>query len=641
MSLDYFDVADAIRAKPDDAQLLRDTLAAADPEARRLYVDAVATYRAMTAIDALVKAIDTEPDTRKAVIARADALQRADLLSVLKIPADRAIERVNRLRTIRAEWLERATVAQIAAIKTCYGAHIAAFVNDWGSSLNPKLTKSGEAIQPLILWPMQYTVIDMLWAAYRGQEPAVIAKSRDVGCTYVACAAIVALALFTPQGFVALIGSATEDKLDSTNDSNTVFSKLREILEYTPVQLRGGYTMERCASDKKILIPETGALIRGGVGPQIGRSGRSSLCVIDESAHVPFSNDVYKALSANTDAVVSMSSVAGTTGKFYELWTNPAIRLKLAFPWNADPRKAAEPNFAERMTALIGTVAFQQEYCMNFLADAENTIVLGSHLEACVDGDKRAGIECKGTISIGFDIGVSRDRSAIAVCKGTKIIHAESWASKPDALKPSVQRIVDACDKYGVTEFWYDAAGAGGLVPGPLKEINERRAERAENERRHGLPPIRGRAFQGGGKVYRPTAQIPGSVRAGMFSKGIKNEDYFFNLKAQSFGKVGYLSANSALLAGGADIDPSECLFIDSSIPELGRLKIEMCQPCWDLRSNGTRIVDKYNGGISPNLCDAIVIALHPRRVPLNISDETLVNLGAINSHEVPWNAVG
>ena len=32
MSLSYFDISDAIRAKPDDAQVLRDTLAAADPE---------------------------------------------------------------------------------------------------------------------------------------------------------------------------------------------------------------------------------------------------------------------------------------------------------------------------------------------------------------------------------------------------------------------------------------------------------------------------------------------------------------------------------------------------------------------------------------------------------------------------------
>ena len=246
MSLSYFDISDAIRAKPDDAQVLRDTLAAADPEARRQYVEAVATYRAMTAIDALVAAIDAQPDTRKDVIARADPLQRADLLSVLKIPADRTIERVNWLRSIRVQWLERATVAQIAAIKTYYSAHLAAFVNDWGSSLNPKLAKSGEAIQPLILWPMQYSVIDMLWAAYRGQEPAVIAKSRDVGATYCACAAIVALALFTPQGFVALIGSATEDKLDSTNDRATpcLVRAARDILEYTPVQLRGGYTME-------------------------------------------------------------------------------------------------------------------------------------------------------------------------------------------------------------------------------------------------------------------------------------------------------------------------------------------------------------------------------------------------------------
>jgi len=99
----------------------------------------------------------------------------------------------------------------------------------------------------------------------------------------------------------------------------------------------------------------------------------------------------YQALAANTDAVVSLSSVCGTTGKFYELWNNPAIRLKLAFPWQADPRKMAEPDFAKRMIALIGNVAFAQEYAIDFNAAAENTIVLGTHIESCVDGDKRAG----------------------------------------------------------------------------------------------------------------------------------------------------------------------------------------------------------------------------------------------------------
>jgi phage terminase large subunit len=621
--MNYFDVADAIRANPNDTALVRATLAAASPEARRQYVEAVAAYRSMCAIDAMVSDIDADPGTRKAIIGNADALQRADLLSVLKIPADRVIARVNRLRAIRSEWLERATPQQIECIKTFYSAHIADFANDWGSSLNPKLTKSGEAVQPLLLWDKQVEVIELLWNSYRRQEPAVIVKSRDVGCTYIACAAVVALSLFTPQGFVALIGSATEDKLDSTADSNTVFAKLRELLEYTPIQLRGGYTMERCSSDRKILIPETGALIRGGVGANIGRGGRSSLCILDEAAHIPFSADVYKALSANTDAVVSMSSVAGTSGKFYELFMNPAIKLKLEFPWQSDPRKAAEPNFAERMTALIGRQAFEQEYGLNFLADLENTIILGSHLEACIDGDKRAGIECKGTISIGFDIGVSRDRSAIAVAKGTKIIYAESWASKPDMLKPSVQRIVDACDKYGVREFWFDAAGAGGFVPSMLKEINEKRAERAMRGSRDNLP-IRGREFQGGGEVFQPTKRIPGSISAGMFSKGIKNGDYFYNLKAQSWGKVQYLSANSAMLAHGDAVDPSECLFVDGSIQELGRMRIELCQPCWDLRSNGTRIVDKYNGGISPNIADAIVIALHPRAGALHIPDDLL-----------------
>jgi hypothetical protein len=623
MNLDYFAVADAIRVAPKNPQLLRDTLAAASPEARQQYVEALRTYRDMCAVRSLVHAVDAAPDTAKAVIARADALHRGDLLSVLTIPRTRPLERVARERAIRREWLERATPEQIAHIKTFYSAHIADFVNDWGSSLNPKLATKGEPIQPLLLWARQVEFIEKIYEAFRNQEPFVCAKARDVGASYCSMAAMVALALFTPQGFVGLVGSATEEKVDHSNDSNTLFFKLREILEYTPVQLRGGYTLERCSSDKKIIIPETGALIRGGVGANIGRGGRSSLCILDEAAHLLTPTEIYQALSANTDAVVSLSSVKGTDNNFYELWQNPSVRLKLAFDWKADPRKAAEPDFAKRMTALIGNVAFQQEYALNFNAANTDTILQGSHIEAAVDGDKRAGIVCKGEISVAFDVGVSKDRSAVAVAHGTKIIHAESWASQPDKLTPSVRKVVEMCDKHGTRSFWYDASGAGGFVPSSLAAINEQRGA-------EGRTHITGLPFDGGGALFQPERAIPGWVYVA-HSKAITNEDRFFNKKAQAWGWLEYLAGNTALLADGQGPDPSECLFIAGDILELGRLKIELAQPRWYRRPNGTLLVDKYDGGTSPNLADAVMMALHPRQGPMRISPEALANLGAIS----------
>jgi phage terminase large subunit len=616
MSLDYFAVADRIRTNPDDGQLRRATLEAASPDARRQYVEAVATYRDMCAVRQAVRDIDANPAKRKAIIARADALQRADIVAVLK---SNGIHRVTRERATRREWLERATPAQIGHIRTFYSAHIADFINDWGSSLNPKLATKGEAIQPLLLWPAQIKFIEMIWEAYRNQEPMIVCKARDVGASYCSMAAMVALALFTPQGFVGLVGSATEDKVDGVGDSNTLFAKVREILEYTPVQLRGGYTLERCSSDKKILVPETGALIRGGVGANIGRGGRSSLVVIDEAAHVPFATEVYQALAANTDAVVSLSSVRGTDSKFYEMWQNPAIRLKLHFPWTADPRKVAEPDFAKRMMGIVGRVTFAQEYACDFLADSTDTILPGAHVEFCVDGDKRAGVKCVGEISIAFDIGVSKDRSAVAVAHGTRVIHAESWASQPDKLTPSVRRVVELCDKYGAPSFWYDVSGAGGFVPSSLAAINEQRVEQ-------GRPVITGLPFDGGGALYLPESAIPGWVYV-PHSAPIKNEDRFYNLKSQSWGWLEYLAGNTALLAEGEAPDPSECLFIAGDIPELGRLKIELAQPRWYRRPNGTLLVDKYAGNMSPNLSDAVMMALHPRAKPMRISDDAMAML--------------
>jgi hypothetical protein len=618
MTLDYFDVADAIRANPNDPQLLRDTLAAASPEARQQYVEALRTYRDMCAVRSLVHAVDAAPDTAKAVIARADALHRGDLLSVLKIPRDRKLARVSRERAIRREWLERASPEQIAHIKTFYSAHIADFINDWSTSLDPRLAVKGEALQPLLLWPAQVQFVELIYEAFRKQEPAVIVKSRDVGASYCSTAAMIAIALFTPD-FVGLVGSATESKVDGTNDSNTLFYKLREMLDATPIQLRGGYTAERCSSDKKIIIPETKALITGGVGIDIGRGGRSTLCCLDEAAHLPFAEKVYKALSANTPAVVSLSSVRGTDSQFYELWQNPAIRLKMHFPWTADPRKVAEPDFAKRMMGNIGRVAFAQEYACDFLADSTDTILPGAHIEAAVDGDKRAGVNCVGEISVAFDVGVSKDRSAVAVARGTKIIHAESWASQPDKLTPSVRKVVEMCDKHGARSFWYDASGAGGFVPSSLAAINEQRSAQ-------GRPHVTGLPFDGGGALFQPERAIPGWKYV-PHSVAIKNEDRFYNKKSQAWGWLEYLAGNTALLADGQGPDPSECLFIAGDIPELGRLKIELAQPRWYRRPNGTLLVDKYDGSQSPNLADAVMMALHPRQGPMRISPEALANL--------------
>jgi len=92
---------------------------------------------------------------------------------------------------------------------------------------------------------------------------------------------------------------------------------------------------------------------------------------------------------------------------------------------------------------------------------------------------------------------------------------------------------------------------------------------------------------------------------------------------------LAWLAGNTALLADGEAVDASECLFIDGSISELGRLKIELAQPRWKLRPNGTRLVDKYDGGQSPNLADAVMMALHPHQGPMRISPTALAAFGS------------
>jgi hypothetical protein len=602
-------LAYSIRDAKGDRAAIAAAFAAATTDARTRYLDAHAAYREMCAVALLRRAVEAATDA-KALIEAASPQLRADLLAVLAVSDvyDRAMSE----RRLQLAWLN-ANPLRLPAIKDYYSFSTAAFVNDWGVTSDPRRVAKGSTLIPFLLFPKQFELIDFMVDRFRGGEPGVIVKSREVGASYCSCATLVTLAIFN-VGFTATVGSATEVKIDHGRaNKNTLFYKIREFAENLPEIFRAGYTREK-STYMLASFPDNSSEIIGEAGRNIGRGGRSSIVVLDEAAYLQDSEAIDESLSANSPCIISISSVNGTANSFYTKAMNPNI-ANMYFRWNDDPRKS--PEWYQRQIDIWGTVVVAQELDCDFSASTDRIIIPSTHVTSAIGLAEKVkrdhGLDVEtGRWRIAYDpAGEGADRNAIAVMHGPVLMHAESWSGKGDDLLGSVARVFKVCDQYGLTEFEYDADGVGIGIPGHIRALNEDRKL-----------PIRGRPFHGGGELVSPEEYVPGSSAR----DNTRNEDAFHNLKAQSWFQLSYLFANSHRLATlGGDFDPDECIFLSSDIPELSRLCVELSQPQYKTNSSGKYLVDKKpDSSASPNLGDAIMIATSPRVWPLKISQEVL-----------------
>ncbi|MBB2832356.1 UNVERIFIED_ORG: hypothetical protein GGD51_002485 [Rhizobium esperanzae] len=83
-----------------------------------------------------------------------------------------------------------------------------------------------------------------------------------------------------------------------------------------PEMMPDGFNWSQHDNYMRISNSETGSVISGEGGEDMGRGGRSSMYVVDEAAFVPNGETVEKALSGNTDCVIWVSSVNGMGNLF-------------------------------------------------------------------------------------------------------------------------------------------------------------------------------------------------------------------------------------------------------------------------------------------------------------------------------------
>lgn len=212
------------------------------------------------------------------------------------------------------------------------------FINNWCLTFDPRVSPKHF---PFNLYEYQLETIKWLDDRYKNKENGLIEKSRDLGATWMVSAWAVHKWLFD-TGFSCLFGSRKEDLVDNqTLDS--IFGKLRYIIYRLPAFLRPKIS-ERSKHDRYLSIvnPNNDNAITGeSANIGFGRGGRSSVCFLDEFAHIQHSEAVWASISDNTDCVIALSTPNGMDNQF--AWLRHKTKIKtLSLHWSKHPHKNQE-----------------------------------------------------------------------------------------------------------------------------------------------------------------------------------------------------------------------------------------------------------------------------------------------------------
>jgi phage terminase large subunit len=488
-------------------------------------------------------------------------------------------------------------------LKTYYRDNPWDFVKDWGVTYDPRNVKRGlPAAIPFLPFPKQVEWMKWVWGLWKAGDPGVNDKSRDLGVSWLAVSFASTLAIFH-DGFAAGFGSRKEEYVDKIGSPKALFWKARKFLENLPPEFRAGHIPSIHAPHLRIMFPETGSVITGEAGDNIGRGDRASIYFVDEAAYLERPMLVEASLSATTDCRIDISSANGMANPFAVKRHSYPDRQVFTLHWRDDPRK--DDAWYQKQCDNLDPVTVAQEIDINYAASVEGVIIPSAWVQSAVDSHIHLGITPSGQRIGSLDVADEGiDKNAFASAYGILVDFLEEWSGVGSDIFQTVVRAFGICDDLKLPDFTYDADGMGAGVRGDAREINNARREKAKET---GIPPrlVNLHAFWGSGAVVKPDTLIPGTDRT--------NGDYYENLKAQNWGGLRhrFRETHRARTEPGYKYDPTELISLDSKLPLLSKLVGELSQPTWERSKIGKMVVNKKpDGSKSPNLADVVMMLL-------------------------------
>ncbi len=509
---------------------------------------------------------------------------------------------------------------RLPQLKAYYAAHPADFINDWGVTFDPRNADVGlPTLIPFILFRRQREWIDWVIDRWRNRRPGLCEKSRDMGVSWLAMSLSCTLCLFH-DGVAIGFGSRKTEYVDKIGTQKPLLPKGRMFMEHLPEEFRGGFVPWRDAPYMRISFPETGSIIAGEGGDDIGRGDRTSLYFFDEEAHHPRQELVAASLSQTTNCQIGMSSVRGMNNLFAQKRWAGKIDVFI-FDWREDPRK--DDAWYERQCEDLDPVVVAQEIDRDYSASVKGVVIPGAWVRSAIDAKKKLGIAPSGRKGLAFDVAdEGEDKNAFARCEGTEVLETDEWSGKGADIFASTEYVFDVCDEHGYSEFRYDADGVGADVRGDARVINERRVVNHARK-------IKAIGYRGSEGVFEPEGIVEGTIGS-EGDAGRTNQDYFGNRKAQSWWALRKrFQKTHRWITSGVSCAPDDIISLNPDNPNLSKLVAELSQVTYRQNEVGKIIVEKKpNGMKSPNQADALVIHYAPmEQVPVEITMDMLMQI--------------
>ncbi|MDV2876293.1 TerL protein [Phytobacter diazotrophicus] len=511
--------------------------------------------------------------------------------------------RLERLQRIR----QRPEI--LPALRQFYRTNPAQFIIDWGMTTDPRNLDYGLPVSiPFLLFPKQEEWINWILERRAHLEHGLTEKSREMGLSWTSIGMACSLCLFNKEMVIGF-GSRKEEYVDSTGDPKALFWKARKFVETLPVEFRGGWSAKKHAPYMRVEFPQSGAVIKGEAGDNIGRGDRTTLYFVDESAFLQRPLLIDAALSQTTRCRIDLSSVNGIANPFAQKRHGGKIPV-FTFHWRSDPRKDDEW-YRKECEKIDNPVIVAQELDLNYNASAEGVLIPSEWVQAAIDAHIKLGIEPTGHRLGAMDIAdEGKDKNAFSTRHGFLLENVREWSGIGSDIYSSVEKVFGYCDKDNLTEFRFDEDGLGAGARGDARVINELRSA----DRR---PMIIATPFRGSGGVFDPDDEaVPGDNG----HNARLNKDFFANAKAQSWWYLRKLFRNTyRAVEEGKPFNPDEIISISSAIKNKDKLITELSQPTYAINGVGKISVNKQPAGTkSPNLADSAMICYAPMNSSLD-----------------------
>lgn len=501
----------------------------------------------------------------------------------------------------------------ITGLQEFYKWNPTQWINDWCITYDPRNKPPLPRVLPFLLFPRQVDFVDFLWSCYQDGENGLVEKSRDMGASWLACAFSAWLWLYHDGSAIGW-GSRKEEYVDKKGDPKAIFPKIRQILESLPDwMLPKDWDIDKHATYMKIIHPVNGSTITGEAGDNIGRGGRTSIYFKDESAHYEHPESIEAALGDNTNVQIDISSVWGTGNIFHRRrmagieWERgvemPKGRTRIfVMDWRHHPLKTQEWYDNRRKKAESEGLLhlFAQEVDRDYLAAMEGIIIPAAWVKAAIDAHIVLNIPVEGEKIAAQDVADGGgDKNALIMRTGIVAHYAHAWGGDAgDAAEKSIPE----CVQHSMHELFYDSVGVGSAFKTQINTM----------KKRDNWPKgLRIHPWNGGLSPLDPEKNIiPGDMQSP------KNKDQYKNVKAQAWfrARTRFYKTYRAVVYKEA-YNPAELISLDSKMPLLHQLCMELSQAVEKNPGDGKVVVDKKPEGTpSPNLADALIMCYCPIR---------------------------